>query len=349
MAVLFGIVFVLLVSFSLPILNLRGDLLDGEKYKAALREQQVYTRFPDLFAEQMLRSQAALGQQARINFSGITEADWKLIATELVTPQWMQTQVESLIDQIFTSAKAGAAPPQLKLSLTEVTQRLGGDSGFNIYKQIIATKRTCGLDDFFDIVDWISQEPNVKLPICNIPSLLTEFAALFGGYENGDDLIRDLLKELPDAIPKEIALSAFFSLRMDRLAAWLKILTILAWVSLLLGLGALLAMLISPYVRTLKGWLLSWGICLEAAGMVGLIASQALPYSLGGLIVGAFNKSLAPSISKIILETGRTVTQTGANALFWQAAAMLLVGLAMLAAGTLLWAQARFGNRDRLL
>jgi hypothetical protein len=254
----------------------------------------------------------------------------------------MQSQVESLIDQTFNAAKEGASPPELKLSMAEVTQRLSGDAGFTIYKQIIASKRSCSLDDFFNIIDWIGEDPNVKLPICNIPPMLTEFAALLGGYENGDELIKDLLKQLPDAIPAEVSLSDFFSLRMDSVAGWVNNMKTLAWISLFLALAALLATLIAPFVRTLKGWLLTWGICLAAAGLLCLVESQLLPYTLGGLIVGAFSGSIAPSIAKIILETGRSVTASGASALAWQSAAMLLVGLAMSAAGALVWGIKKF-------
>ncbi len=128
-AVILGFIFVFLVSEALPVLNVSSDLLDGEKYKASLREQDVYNRFPDLFAEQMQRSQASLEKEARLDLSGVTAADWKLIATQLVTPQWMQSQVESLIDQTFNAAKEDAAAPKLELNLAEVTQRLGGDAG----------------------------------------------------------------------------------------------------------------------------------------------------------------------------------------------------------------------------
>lgn len=341
-ALVCAFLFVALVSFALPVLSISGDLLDGELYKTSLREQDVYARFPDLFAEQMQVSQDSLAEEARLNLAGVTAADWKLVASELVTPQWMQAQVESLIDQVFAATAAGAAPPALKLSLAEVSQRLSGEAGFNIYKQIIATKRSCSLDDFFDIIDWIGQEPGVRLPICNIPPFLTEFAALLGGYENGDELIRDLLKQLPESIPAEVALSDLFSLRMDRVSGWVDSMTILAWISLLLGLGALLATLISPIVRTLKGWLLSWGICLAVAGGICLVESQVLPYTLGGLIVGAFSSSLAPSISKIILETGRSVTEAGANSLFWLSLALLLVGLGMAAVGALAWGMGKW-------
>lgn len=341
-AVVLGIIFVFLVSEALPVLNVSSDLLDGEKYKASLREQDVYNRFPDLFAEQMQRSQSSLEQEARLDLSGVTAADWKLIATQLVTPQWMQSQVESLIDQTFNAAKGDAAAPKLELNLTEVTQRLSGDAGFNIYKQIIATKRSCSLDDFFNIIDWMSEEPGVRLPICNIPPFLTDIAALIGGYENGDELIKDLLKELPGAIPATVSLSDFFSLRMDRVAGWVNNFRIVAWISLLLALAALLGMLISPFVRTLKGWLLSWGACLAAAGMVCLLISQVLPYTLGGLIVGAFSGEIAPSLAKIILETGRSVTASGATSLAWQSGAMLLVGLAMAGAGALVWGVGKY-------
>ncbi len=64
-AVVLGFIFVFLVSEALPVLNVSSDLLDGEKYKASLREQDVYNRFPDLFAEQMQRSQASLEKEAR--------------------------------------------------------------------------------------------------------------------------------------------------------------------------------------------------------------------------------------------------------------------------------------------
>ncbi|MBN2548659.1 MAG: hypothetical protein JXB15_05860, partial [Anaerolineales bacterium] len=341
-AFLCGVAFVILVCLALPFLNTSERILDSEVYKKALQDENVYTRFPDLFAEQMALSQTALGKEARIDFRGVTQADWKLIATELVTPEWMQKQVESLIDEIFKATEKDAAAPTLKISLQEVTQRLSGDSGFRIYKQVIDTKEKCSLDDFFSMLDWMEDPNKGMLRICKIPPMLTDIAAFIGEYDNGDALIKDLLKELPEALPKEVSLSEFFTLPMEDVGKTVDTLKLIGGVCLFLALLALLATFISPMGRSLKGWLILWGLPLAAAGVVCLLLSFLTPSILSGVITGGFKGSIAPGVMDVIKKMVSAVVKPSATSLAVQAGLMLVAGLVMSGAGAMMWGIGKF-------
>ena len=330
-------VFVLLVCLSLPILNISGRIDDGNLYKEALVQQNIYNRFPDLFAGQMALSQASLGKEAHIDFTGVGKADWKIIAEELVTADWMKKQVESMIDEIFAAMKPGAASPTLKISLSEVTQKLGQDAGFNIYKKVISTKRECTLEDFFTILDWLDQNKGVNMPICNIPPDLTEFAAWFAEYENGDALIRDILKDLPKELPTEIALSDFFVLNMQGVGKLLRQAHTIGLIGLGMAVLALLFVFVSPMGRSLKGLLLLWGIPLAIAGLICMLIAWLMPYFLGASIAGAFKGTITPELQTAINEMGRYVLKSSTNAMGWQSVIMLVVGLLMSGASVFVW------------
>jgi hypothetical protein len=336
-AVACGLAFVVLACFGLSALNFTSKLLDGEVYKDSLRKQEIYTRFPDLFAEQMALSQNSLGKEARIDFTGVGPADWKLIAQQLVTPEWIQSQVENLIDEAMAAARPGATPPDLKIAFTDIIQRMSGDAGFSIYKQVIKSKRSCSLDDFFDIIDWMDQAPGINLHICNIPPDLTEFAAFIAGYNNGDEMIKDLLKALPQAVPGDLSLSDFFVLRMDRVGGAIRVLRIVAGISLVLAFLALLGTFASPLGRTWKGGFLFWGAPLALAGLVGLVTAVLVPLALVGSFAGAFRGSISPGVTRVILQLGAAVVGPGATALGWQAGGLLLVGLGLCAVPILIW------------
>jgi hypothetical protein len=334
--------FILLVGLALPVLNASSRLLDAGLYKQSLRDQDVYNRFPELFAAQMLLSQAELGREAQIDFRGFTAEDWKLIASELVTPQWLQSQVESLIDQTFAAAEPGAPAPALSISLADVKARLSGDSGFNIYKKVIQTKRECSLDNLFSIIDWVEDVPGAILPVCNIPPLLTDIAAFFMDYTDGDAMIRDVIKDLPGELPDELALSEFFSLPMAQAGRSLAAARLAAGACLVLAGLCLLLVFISPFGRTLTGWLLLWGAALAGAGLACLAAVLLLPASLGALIAGAFSGELSPSLEVVVLRMAQDVTGASASALGIQAALLLFFGAGLATIGVLVALVRRF-------
>lgn len=324
-----------LLGLALPILNLSGHLDDAELYKAALRQENVYQRFPDLFAAQMALSQNALGKEAQIDFRGFTADDWKLIAQELITPQWVQVQVEHLIDEIFASIQNRSTTPRLTISLAEVMQKLGGEAGFRIYKQVISTKRPCKLDDFFSMMDWLDEDPQATLPICYIPPSLVEFAAFFTDYENGDALIRDLIRELPAQIPQELALSDFFTLPLDQVGAVLRLLRVVGWLCLGLAPLTLLFTFLARSGRRLPGWLISWGVALALGGLLGLAAGFLSPRLLRSLITSNLRGVLTDALSGVTLAISQTVLAPGVKHLTWQAGGLLLFGLLMSGLGGL--------------
>lgn len=335
----------LLIILALPALSLSGRLLDGALYKEALRQENVYQRFPDLFADQMALSQAALGKEANIDFSGFTANDWKFIAQELVTPEWVQTQVERLIDEIFASAEAGGPPPSMKISLAEVMQTMSGEAGFRIYKQVIQPKRPCSLDDLFGMLDWLDEKPNGILRICRIPEGLADLMAFFADYETGDDLIRDLIKELPDQLPKELVLADFFTLPAGQAGRMLDLFRIAAGIGLGLAGLAMLLVFIAPQGRTLKGWLLLWGLPLGLAGLVCLGIALLAPTLLTGWITGGFRGDLTPALSTVLTSMSRAVVQPGARTLGLLGGGLLVIGGGLSGGGLLLFVGGRLRNR----
>ena len=321
--------FVVLVAVALPVLNASGRLLDAALYKQALLEQDVYNRFPDLFAEQMALSQDELGREAQIDFRGFTAADWKLIAQELTTPQWLQVQVEGLIDQVFAERDPDVPAPALTISLAEVNQRLEGDFGFRIYKAIIQTKRACDMDDLFEIVDWMDDVPSATLPICNIPPMLTEIAAFFMDYDDGDALIRDVIKDLPGAIPDELALTDVLDLPVAQMRSSIALARFVAFACLALAGLALLLVFVSPFGRTLHGWLLLWGTAFSVAGLVGLLEGFLMPGAMTALITGAFGGGVSPGLNAVIQGMAEKVTEVGARTMMVQSGVILLLGLGL--------------------
>ncbi len=321
----------------LPALSASTHLLDGELYKESLRSQDVYQRFPDLFAEQMLVTQPQLAQKAQIDFTGVGHDDWKLLAQALFPSGWIQAQVERLLDEIFIATEPGAAPPSLSIPLAEITQRLSSESGMLIYQQILQTKRQCNLKDFFSILGWINEEPDARLPICNIPPDLTELAAWIGEYDSGDAMIRDLLKSLPDQLPKEILLTDFIELPAGRLGGWLRAGSIFGWICLALAGLFLLFTFAAPLGRTLTGGLPLWGLPLGLAGVACLLETLLLPQASGRLILGSVKGTLAPGLTDVLLKVGEAVAESSATTLAWQAAGLLGLGVLLCGGAALVW------------
>jgi len=171
------------------------------------------------------------------------------------------------------------------------------------------------------------------LPICYIPPSLVEFAAFFIDYENGDALIRDLMRELPAQLPQELALSDFFTLPVSQVGAALQLLRAAGWLCLGLAPLALLLTFLARPGRTLPGWLIMWGLVLALGGILAWGAGLLAPRLLRSLLISSLHGVLTDALSGVMLTVSQTVLQPGVQQLNRQAAAFLLFGATLCLGG----------------
>jgi ribosomal protein L37E len=303
------VIFVMLFSLAYPIFSISGRLSDPETYTQALVDEGAYEKFPGLFGEQAdfwvkdLQSSFFLME---IFFRNIDQEDWELVAERIFTPEWVQSQTEGLFAQFFDYANGDVSTLSMAISFQEVKDRLGGEVGYQTYTQITARKPECNM---LELSQWLLAPTIGLLPVCKLPE-----DADFFIFEAPDpeDVVPGVLEDWAASLPDESNLAekltegaideidgTFGSLRLIHTVAGLVILISLIF----LGLS-----FISPTVRSLKGWLRTWGITVLVSGMIlalmAVLVAVLLVWQVGELFNGLEDIFVAG-----VIELGRAVGQ----------------------------------------
>ena len=126
--------FLFIIVTSLTLVVFIGDrlLLNPSTYKQALNSENAYDTFPTLIAEQIVYQVQHPGSHGRLptDLQRLTQDDWEVLLSDILTPESIKIQAESLIDQIFTYVNTPGAPLDLQISLVDFKQKLDGDIGF---------------------------------------------------------------------------------------------------------------------------------------------------------------------------------------------------------------------------
>jgi hypothetical protein len=105
-----------------------------------------------------------------VYFWVLTESDWDGVLTALLPPDWVRTQVESVVDQFFGTLASGQGDAVVHVSLVDVKTRLEGPEGLAAVEQLIAAQPSCSLDQLGKIVTIAtSGAPLGEVPVCRPP------------------------------------------------------------------------------------------------------------------------------------------------------------------------------------
>ena len=232
--------------------------------------------------------QYGLPPKAQVNLGGmpaylwmLEAADWQVIVSELLPPEWTQKSVESAIDQIFARLNAPAENPSpIRIPLVELKERLNGEPGERVLAQVFAAQPPCppGSSGIaFDLSSPGVEEGPTEL--CRpaeeyLETTIAQSKATLSAVTN--DLPDEATLTLPGL---EANAPPGSGPNLVEVAAVRKILGFsLALPVLLLGLVALFG------VRSWRGLFLWWGLpILAAGGLVLALALAAPPLVMGFL------------------------------------------------------------------
>ncbi|MEM5773367.1 MAG: hypothetical protein AAGU05_00085, partial [Anaerolineaceae bacterium] len=159
-ASLLMIVFVISAVSAVFLFNANSMLLQRETYKRALIRQNVYQRTPVLAAEQITYNaggdctQSACQTKTAIglaNFLGLPpdyllnldQPRWEIITAALMPPEWVQTQMESIIDQIFDDLESPNQSVRASLSLESMRAGISDEKYRLVARIILETAPVC--------------------------------------------------------------------------------------------------------------------------------------------------------------------------------------------------------------
>ncbi|MBN1310120.1 MAG: hypothetical protein JXB30_01795 [Anaerolineae bacterium] len=201
-AVLVGIIFVIVTTMVLVAIPTEAQLFNPNVYKHALQSQDLYDQLPSLLGELMAASKTdndAPDNAARY----LSQEDFTFIIAKLFPPEWIQAQVESLIDQTFGFYNTTSSEAKIEMPLTELKARLGGEGGDQIMRQIVSSWPLCTTEA--EQQAWLSlvnpgENPPDEMPECRPPNDVLDAATPQLG-QMFDEMVADM-PDTADLTPK---------------------------------------------------------------------------------------------------------------------------------------------------
>jgi len=269
-------------------------------YKEVLVSERLYERVPELVAESVrVASEARERTAHETGESGSTDAqdpfvvaltrleteDWTALLGGAVPPDMLRAEVERCLDQLEAYLYDDAANLLPAISFVEVKQRIAGAPMREAYEALLARKPPCSAEQW---------EDSLGLPVNCRPTPDQMAAAL----ENFGELTRIMAERIPESLdPLEGLIEADGAedvlsrlgawrgtvRRTERIARWSPVIPV-----------ALALLIVVCAVRSLREWLLWWGIPFLVAGGMGSVVAVGM-ISMGiGMVNGIATADVPP-------------------------------------------------------
>ena len=171
-AAVFAAVFIILALITLILFIVQGQLLNSKTYKTAFEEQEIYNQLPVLAAKQIATSmtnnpcredpEQCEGEDQDGEESGgppsylknLSQEQWELILSQVLTQAWTKSQTESALDQLFAFLDSDESTLSITISSVDLKANLTGQKGMDIIRQLVNAQPPCTdqlLDILFDI------------------------------------------------------------------------------------------------------------------------------------------------------------------------------------------------------
>lgn len=343
-AIFLVILFVILGVVTLFLFNIVNQTFNPKLYKQALINAGIYQNLPKLVGEQIVYqvdhnrciqdATACSGDQATSSPHFLKDVDlteWEAVLSKLIDPTWFQTQIESTVDQIFSFLKTPGQPFSLNISLVEFKARLSGEDGYQAMMLFIHSLEPCSSADLLNLAMGMFEPSNFGSSGLCLPSESV--------LKLGDGAIRSLLKNLSDSLPDNTStifqsMSGQLSSNLSSALRTLQIVRLLGFISPIVPLFLLLIITLL-IVRTLKGFLIWWGIPLTIIGALSLLSSLLItPVIRSVFLTRVSAQGLAPSLIELTKTIVLNVARLFENALLVQAGILCMLGVVMILLST---------------
>jgi len=336
---IFAFLFIVSASIMLLLYNLDATLLNSEAYKIALIEEDIYARLPGFVVQQIqhgIMDDPSLDSSDQIDgdsgppayLSILSDDDWEYLIATLLEPEWLQTTVESVLDQVFDNLNSDAPPEPISISLVELKTKFEGPVGYQAVLALLEKQPPCSAEQLLQLgaAQLFGGEVDEFL-FCKPPEILMDVV---------DPLLRVAIQSAASAIPDEMEFEHPFSdisgstdimeFGDDPIQSFFIARSFLRF-GFLIPLAFLFLMTVFA-VRSVRDWLLWWGVPLLLTGLIGLSLSALSIPILGWVFPRLIDFAVPVSVKPEILAIGVDL----ANALFRQVTQKIMVQAGIIAA-----------------
>ncbi len=336
---IFAFLFIISASIMLLLYNLDATLLNSEAYKIALIEEDIYARLPGFVVQQIQhgimddpsldssdQSDGDSGPPAYLRI--LSDDDWEYLIATLLEPEWLQTTVESVLDQVFDNLNSDAPPEPISISLVELKTKFEGPVGYQAVLALLEKQPPCSAEQLLQLgaAQLFGGEVDDFL-LCKPPEILMDVV---------DPLMRVAIQSAASAIPDEMEFEHPLSdvsgstdikeFGDDPIQSFFIVRSLLRF-GFLIPLAFLFLMTVFA-VRSVRDWLLWWGVPLLLTGLIGLSFSALSLPILGWVFPRLIDFAVPVSVKPEILTIGVDL----ANALFRQVTQKIMVQAGIIAA-----------------
>ena len=273
-------------------------LFNPDFYKGALDDVRIYDRLPESIAHQLASNftQASGGANSTVYLLLLDQYEWESILIDLIDPNWMQTQTENTLDQIFEIILTSPDPVNtpIEVSVLEIKSRLAGPEGIQAFNQILNAQDDCSLDQVMGLLQLgLGLDASIDTLLCRPPDyIISEL----------NPVVESFLDAAVTQVPDQVSFTLPASMLQDSVDGTIdpseipkpiltirRTYTLISW-SLLLPLVLIILVTIFA-VRSLRDLLIWWGATFLAAGgislIIALILFPTMDLILGRLILNA--------------------------------------------------------------
>lgn len=221
----------------------------------------------------------------------LDQEEWESILTQVVDPKWLQTQTEHTIDQFFyvlLDSDNPASTP-IVISLDELKTRLAGPAGSQAILLILDAQPDCSVDQLLGLVQLgLGMPASIESLLCRPPDyVLAELAPVIDIFLAG--VTEPVPEQLSFTLPETLTGNPSIRNSQESKSPSLTPIRILRAARSVITFSPLLPLLFLALmtllvVRTVRGFLLWWGISLLTAGTTTLILTVILLPSTNWLI-----------------------------------------------------------------
>ncbi len=341
----FALLFIVSTSIMLLLYNLDATLLNSEAYKIVLIEEDIYARLPGFGVQQIqhgMTSDPCLdspdqcegdsGPPAYLRI--LSDDDWEYLIATLLEPEWLQTTVESVLDQVFDNLNSDAPPEPISISLVDLKTKFEGPVGYQAVLALLEKQPPCTAEQILEIgaAQLFGGEMDEFL-LCNPPEILMDVV---------EPLMREAIQSAASAIPEEMTFEHPFSAVSgstditefgdDPIQSFFIARSFLHF-GFLIPIAFLFLMTVFG-VRSIRDWLLWWGVPFLLTGLIGLsLSALSLPilgWVVPQLIGAAVPAGVTPEILAIGVDLGNALFRQVTQKIMVQAGIMAAIGLAFL-------------------
>jgi hypothetical protein len=349
----FAILFIITACISVLLFNAQLKFTNPELYKRVMIEERVYDSLPRLLSLQISKGLTydpcaedptaceSEGEESPEEESGgppdyfknLDKDQWESLLREILTPEWLQAQAESLIDQSLDFLESDQATPSIKISLVELKSKLMGPNGVEIVLSMIKAQPACTEAQLREIKDAIGNEDGEQdlLSCLPTPDVLDEYASSIEGTLN------EVVGELPDeAVLGESFMEDDANVNTDsdenevQVGPTLRRIRTYMRISPLVPLTFLILIAVFA-VRSFRDLLRWWGIPLLITGLIVLIFSllsvPLFDWSLRTYVEERIPGYFSSEFVGLGLEIGRAIMRSYVKTITIQSAVLVTVGV----------------------